>query len=72
MVILNRLNILGGISFILTLIALYVLGGENKIGWIIFLPSYAVQIYIFCKTKQWFLIGQMCVLFVFSLVNFFR
>ena len=52
---LNKLNILGAISFILTLIALYVLGGENKIGWIIFLPSYAAQIYIFCKTKQWFL-----------------
>lgn len=66
------LNKLGIISFILTVLALYILGGKNDIGWLIFLPSYAIQIYIFYKTKQWFLIGQMSVLFIFSLVNFFR
>jgi len=65
------LNKLGIISFILTIIALYALPLSN-IGWLIFLPSYLLQIYIFYKTKQVFLIGQMCVLFLFSLVNFFR
>jgi len=65
------LNKLGIVSFILTIIALYVLP-LNNIGWLIFLPSYALQIYIFYKTKQWFLIGQMVVLFGFSFVNFFR
>jgi hypothetical protein len=67
----DLLNKLGIASFILTIIALYVLPLSN-LGWLIFLPSYAIQIYIFYKTKQWFLIGQMAVLFIFSSVNFFR
>ena len=67
----DLLNKLGIVSFILTIIALYILPLSN-LGWLIFLPSYAIQIYIFYKTKQWFLIGQMAVLFIFSSVNFFR
>ncbi len=66
------LNKLGIISFVLTLIALYLLHIKNEIGWIVFLPSYAIQVYIFFKTKQKFLIFQMIVLFVFSIVNYFK
>lgn len=66
------LNKLGAISFILTLVALYFLQVKDSLGWIIFLPSYAIQIYIFFKTKQKFLIFQMIVLFVFSIVNYFK
>ena len=65
------LNKLGIVSFIFTIAALAIVP-LNSIGWIIFLPSYAIQIYIFYKTKQWFLIAQMGVLFVFSFVNYFR
>jgi len=65
------LNKLGIISFTLTLIALYLLQIHNRFGWIVFLPSYAVQVYIFVKTKQKFLIFQMIVLLIFSMVNFF-
>jgi len=67
----DLLNKLGVISFLITIAALYILPKHN-IGWIIFLPSYGVQIYIFYKTKQWFLILQMSVLFIFSFINFFR
>ncbi len=65
------LNKLGIVSFTLTLIALYLLQIHNRFGWVVFLPSYAAQVYIFFKTKQKFLIIQMIVLFIFSLVNFF-
>ena len=67
----DLLNKLGILSFVMTLIALYFLAIQNRIGWIIFLPSYGSQIYIFFKTKQKFLIFQMIVLFLYSIVNFF-
>ena len=62
---------LGAVSFALTIIALYILP-MSKVGWLIFLPSYSIQIYIFYKTKQRFLIAQMTVLFIMSSANFFR
>jgi len=64
--------ILGAIAFILTCIALYMLRKQNRYGWIVFLPSYAVQIIIFLYIKNWFLLVQMIVLFVLSLSNFFE
>jgi hypothetical protein len=66
------LNILGGISFAITLIALYFLGEINPIAHLIFLISYSIQVYIFVKTKQWFLIFQMIALFIFSVINYFK
>jgi hypothetical protein len=66
------LNKLGVISFGITICALYLLGSKDAWAHIIFLFSYSIQIYIFYKTKQWFLIAQMGVLFVFSIVNYFR
>jgi len=66
------LNKLGVISFIFTLIALYLLGEMNAWCHIIFLLSYSIQVYIFYKTKQWFLIFQMIALFIFSVYNYFK
>ena len=63
---------LGATSFLITIIALYYLGEINPIAHLIFLVSYGLQIYIFTKTKQWFLIAQMCVLFAFSVINYFK
>jgi len=66
------LNVLGAGAFILTCIALYMLRKKITYGWLIFLPSYVLQIVIFYMTKQWFLLGQMIVLFVLSLINYFE
>ena len=68
----DLLNKLGIISFCLTLVALYLLGEMNAWCHIIFLGSYTIQIYIFFKTKQWFLIFQMIALFLFSVYNYFK
>ena len=66
------LNKLGIVSFFLTLIALYLLGEMNAWCHLIFLVSYSIQVYIFYKTKQWFLIIQMAALFIFSVYNYFK
>lgn len=63
-------NMLGSAAFILTCVALYKLRKQDSLGWIIFLPSYALQIVIFYMTVQWFLLVQMVVLFIFSVVNY--
>lgn len=66
------LNVLGGGSFILTCIALYMLSKQKSCGWIIFLPSYTLQMIIFYYTKQWFLLFQMIFLFAFSTYNYIK
>ena len=66
------LNVLGGLSFGFTLIAMYLLGEMNAWAHIVFLISYSFQFYIFYKTKQWFLICQMTALFIFSVYNYFK
>lgn len=63
-------NILGAGSFILTCVALFMLRKQISMGWIIFLPSYTLQMVIFYITNQWFLLFQMIVLFVLSFINF--
>lgn len=68
----DTLNKIGLGSFIITLAALYLLGEMNPWAHILFLASYSGQIYIFAKTKQWFLIVQMGALFVFSIYNYFK
>jgi len=69
---LDILNKIGIFSFTLTLIALYLLGEMNAWCHLIFMVSYVAQIYIFYKTKQWFLIVQMIALFLFSIYNYFK
>ena len=66
------LNILGGGAFILTCIALYMLRNKNSYGWLVFLPSYVLQVIIFYYEQYWFLLFQMIVLFIFSLINFIK
>ena len=65
-------NMLGGIAFVLTCIALVMLRKQISEGWVVFLPSYLLQIVIFWRTEQVFLIFQMIVLFVLSLMNYFK
>jgi hypothetical protein len=66
------LNKLGIISLALTLISLYFVGEKIAIGWLIFIISYIIQIYVFYKTKQLFLIIQMAILSLFSVYNYFK
>ena len=66
------LNKLGIVCLILTVISLIFVGEKIAIGWLIFIISYVIQIYVFHKTKQKFLIFQMLVLSVFSIWNYFK
>ena len=66
------LNKIGIVSFASTLIGLYLLGEKNAWCHIVFIGSYSAQIYIFYKTKQWFLIFQMVALTVFGIYNYFK
>ena len=66
------LNVMGAVAFILTCVALLLLRFQNSNGWIVFLPSYLIQIIIFWETRQWFLLLQMIVLLLFSLLNYFK
>lgn len=66
------LNKLGIVCLILTVISLVLVGEKIAIGWLIFIISYAIQIYVFHKTKQKFLLFQMLVLSAFSIYNYFK
>jgi len=63
-------NMLGAASFVLTCVALFMLRKQMNLGWIVFLPSYTLQIVIFYMTEQWFLLFQMIVLFILSTNNY--
>jgi len=66
------LNIMGAFAFLLTCAGLMILRFKNSNGWLILLPSYLIQIIIFWETKQYFLLLQMIVLLVFSLLNYIK
>jgi len=67
---LNRLDVLAGCSFVITIVSLYLLSIPNLYAHILFCVSYVLQIYIFAKTKQWFLFLQMVVLYGFGIYNY--
>jgi len=67
---LSQYNTIGLLSFILTFIGLIYLGRVDKFCHLIFMVSYSLQIYLFYKQKQYFLIMQMTTLFIFSVVNY--
>jgi hypothetical protein len=69
---LDLLTKIGIVSFVTTLIGLYLLGEMNAWCHIIFIVSYVGQIYIFYKTKQWFLIIQMISLTIFAVINYVK
>lgn len=68
----DLLIFLGGISFILTLLAMYLIGKPSKHCFAIFCVSQIIQIFIFYETEQWFLILQMIALIIFNIVNYYR
>ena len=71
MAFLTLYNTIGLISFILTFVGLIYLGEVNKICHLIFCCSYILQIYLFYKQKQFFLILLMITLTIFALLNYF-
>lgn len=68
----NNEWVLGFISFIATIIALYLLGVPNRLCFVAFTVSMTIQGVIFYRTKQWWLIAQMVLLIFFNLVNWIR
>ena len=64
------LNKVGIVSLVLTLISLLLVGEKIAVGWLIFIISYGLQMFIFYKTKQKFLIIQMIILSLFSIYNY--
>jgi len=68
----DLLNSLGAITFIATLIAMYLVGKPSIKCYAVFCIGQLISIYIFYATKQWFLILQMVSLIVFNIVNYFR
>lgn len=65
-------NWLGLISFILTIIALWLLGMPNKWCYGFFTVSMIIQGIVFHRTKQWWLMVQMVVLIIFNVINYLR
>lgn len=62
----------GLIVLILTIIAMYLLGQYDKFSYIVFTISQAIQIYIFYKKRQGFLILTMVILIFLNIVNYFK
>jgi nicotinamide riboside transporter PnuC len=65
-------NIYGSLAFVLTCLALVLLRVKNGNGWLVFIPSYLIQMIIFWNTKQYFLFFQMIVLAFFSIINYLK
>lgn len=65
----DLLNALGAASFVLTIIALHLLGQPNRKTFAVFIVSIAIQAYIFYVTKQWFLLAQMGVIMFYNVRN---
>jgi hypothetical protein len=65
----DLLNLLGLGSFLLTIIALHLLGMPNRKTFPIFIVSILMQAWIFYSTKQWFLLAQMAVLMGYNIRN---
>lgn len=65
----DLLGILGGLSFVLTIAALHLLGKPSRWCFPIFIVSIVAQVVIFYFTKQWFLLAQMGVLLFYNIRN---
>lgn len=65
----DLLNILGLLSFILTILALHLLGAPNRWCFPVFIISIVAQVIIFSVTRQWFLLCQMGVLLFYNIRN---
>lgn len=60
------------VSFLLTILAMYLVGVPSKHCFTVFCVSQLLQIIIFSYDKRWFLILQMVALIVFNVINYFR
>ena len=65
----DLLSILGLISFLLTIVALHLLGAPNRWCFPVFIVSIVAQVIIFYSAKQWFLLAQMGVLLAYNIRN---
>ena len=68
----DLLNYLGLLSFLLTILALQLLGKPSRRTFPVFIVSVLIQAYIFIETQQWFLLGQMGVLLIYNVINWVR
>ncbi|MFW9871537.1 MAG: hypothetical protein ACFFG0_00335 [Candidatus Thorarchaeota archaeon] len=65
-------SLLGLVVFVLTILAMWLVGIPNKMAFIIFTIAQVIQIYIFYEKKQGFLILTMVALIVFNVLNYYR
>ena len=63
-------NILGALSFVLTVMALHILGSKDRKAFVIFSMSCALQLIIFCYMRWWFLAAQMIVIIYYNIRNY--
>jgi len=63
---------LGLVVFILTIVAMWLIGVPDKIAFIVFSIAQVLQIYIFYKKNQGFLILTMIALIIFNGINYYR
>lgn len=65
-------SILGLVVFILTILAMWLIGVPSKIAFIVFSIAQVLQIYIFYEKNQGFLILTMVALIIFNGINYYR
>jgi hypothetical protein len=65
-------SLLGLVIFVLTVLAMWLVGIPNKVAFIIFSVAQIMQIFIFYEKKQGFLILTMLALIIFNAINYYR
>jgi hypothetical protein len=65
-------SLAGLIVLVLTIIAMYFLGIKEKVSYVVFTISQLIQIYIFYKKMQGFLILTMIILIILNIVNYLK
>ena len=65
-------SLLGLVVFVLTILAMWLIGVPDKIAFVVFTVAQVIQIYIFYEKKQGFLILTMVALIIFNVINYYR
>jgi nicotinamide riboside transporter PnuC len=68
----DLLVILEAMAFVLTILAMYLVGKPSRHCFVVFCVSQAIQVVIFYFDERWFLILQMIALIIFNVVNYYR
>jgi nicotinamide riboside transporter PnuC len=63
-------TLIGGIVFVLTILAMWLIGKPKRIAFFIFTISQVIQIYMFYQSNQGFLILTMITLIIFNIRNY--